>query len=123
MPNYLRAALIFSTPLNLFGGVLLSPLWPPAWSPPGTIVAHPLHAWIISSFVFGFGLAYGWMAWKNEPNHLLIALAAYGKSCFVLAMYSQAALGEIPWTVGATATPDLILAAVFATFLWLDRGS
>lgn len=117
MPVWLRASLFFSTPLNLFGAISLSPLWPAGWSPAGTPVPPPLHGWILASFVLGFGIAYGWMAVTNRPSRAILALACYGKLAFALACYGEAAVGRIPWTVGITGTPDLVLGLIFAAYL------
>ncbi|TNE86890.1 MAG: hypothetical protein EP330_19980 [Deltaproteobacteria bacterium] len=117
MPGWLRGSLFFTTALNLVGALTMSPLWPAAWNPPGTPVAPALHGWIISSFVLGFGIAYGWMAWTNTPNRGILALACYGKLTFAMAMYGQSAVGNMPWMVGITGTPDLVLGLMFGYYL------
>lgn len=121
MPTYLRLALWFTTPLNFGGALAMSPLWPSAWVPAGVPIAHPLHAWILASFVFGMGLAYGWMAWTGRPDRMVLALAAYGKLCFAFALFGQAAFGELPSMAAASGVPDLVLGLVFAGYLASTR--
>ena len=121
MPTWLRYSLTFSVFLNAGGALVLSPLWPNEWLLAGTPHAPPLHAWLLSSAVLGFGVAYGWMAWHNTVNHGILALACYGKLAFALTLFTQAAAGQVPWLVGITGTPDLILGLLFGVYLFRAR--
>jgi hypothetical protein len=120
VPPWLRYSLAFSVFLNVGGALLLSPLWPNEWLLEGTPHAPSLHAWLLSSAVFGFGVAYGWMAWTKTVNRGVLALACYGKLTFAFTLFAHAAIGELPWTVGMTGLPDLLLGALFAGYLLRD---
>lgn len=123
MPPWLRLCLASSVPLNLGGALVISPLWPRAWLLEGTPEAHSLHGWLLASCVLGFGLAYAWMAWQNKPSRGVLALASYGKLCFGVTLFAHAGSGAIPWTVGITGLPDLVLGALFAGYLLRDHRS
>lgn len=117
MSTPLRLALTASAPLNLCGAILFSPPGAPlrAWA--GFPEAPSFYLWTLASWVLAFGVAYGHAAWVNRADRALLALGAFGKAVFFALTVAMAVRGELPWLTVGAASPDLMLAIVFAAAL------
>ena len=122
MPTWLRWSLILTTPLNLLGALMLSPLVPALAASQGFPPAPGLYLAILAWFVLLFGIAYGWMAWTGVPNRGVLALGAGGKAGFAFATFGYAAAGAVPAMVAMAGLPDMVLAGVFSAWLWQTRA-
>jgi hypothetical protein len=78
---------------------------------------HPLYLWIIASWVFGFGVAYLWLAQRQRHEWLFIAIAAFGKLSFVIILAVAWLTGAIPAIGAAGGLWDLVLGVVFVAWL------
>ena len=122
MPSWLRFALFFTTIMNILGAFAFTP-WGrflQQWA--GFPKAPDLYLWIVASFIFGMGLTYGWMALKNTPNRLVIALACYGKITFGMILAHASLTGITPAMVGLSGIPDCILGILFGVWLFSTRS-
>ena len=115
MSPTLRIALAASAPLNLCGAILFSPPGAAfrAWA--GYPEAPAFYQWTLASWVLAFGVAYGHAAWTGRAARTLLALGAFGKGVFFALTVAMAIRGELPWLTVAAASPDLIIALVFAS--------
>jgi hypothetical protein len=79
----------------------------------------PFYGWLVSLWLFTFGLAYLRMAVLNQPDRTMMMVGALGKVQYtvVVAVYG-ASVGA--WLAAASGLPDLVMAAVFTA--WLVRG-
>jgi hypothetical protein len=121
MPSWLRFALAFTTIMNIFGGFAFSP-WGrfiQRWA--GFPNAPDLYLWIVASFIFGMGMLYGWMTFKNIPNRLVIAFACYGKITFSLILAHASLTQTAPALIGLSGIPDCILGILFGVWLFTTR--
>jgi hypothetical protein len=116
----IRCVLWFSALFNL-GGALLFAF--PA-SPPGQLVGMPVpvqpaYCGLLALFVILFGGAYAWLAMQPEIDRPLLAFGAIGKACAFVAVALFWAFGEASGRTVLAVTGDLVLAALF--FSWLFR--
>jgi hypothetical protein len=81
----------------------------------------PLYLWIIASWIFGFGVAYLWLAVRQTREWLFIAIGAFGKLAFVALLAAYWASGEIPLRAAIGGVWDLVLGAVFVVWLVKHR--
>ncbi len=118
MSATLRLALAFSAPLNLCGAILFSPPGAPlrAWA--GYPGARGFNRGPRPSWVPAFGVAHGRAAGPRRADRSLLALGAFGKGVFFALTVAMAVRGELSWLTVGGASPDLILAMVFAWALW-----
>lgn len=122
MPAWLRWSLVFTTPMNVVGAMMLGPMMPAVATLLGFPSAPGLYLAIVGWFVLLFGVAYGWMAWTGVPQRGVLALGAGGKAGFGAITAYYAAIGDVPPLVGLAGLPDLVLAAIFCTYLWQTRA-
>ncbi|MDP3857133.1 MAG: hypothetical protein Q8Q73_05130 [Stagnimonas sp.] len=80
-----------------------------------------LYASLLALFVALFGGVYAWLAAQVEINRPVLALGAIGKALAFI-------LGIVLWLAGSTSARwtglmvgDLLLAALFAAWLWQHR--
>lgn len=114
----MRWMLLASGPMNLGGAVLFAP--PMAAIRRGLRLpdADAFYLWILSAWVLAFGVAYFQMGWTGRPNRGVIALGAWGKAVFAVLVTALAAQGRVSVLAGASAVPDLVMAAAFSWWLW-----
>jgi hypothetical protein len=122
LPTWLVVALWVTTPLNLFGAFVFSPL--SSWGQelaglPAEI--HPLYRWTIAEFIGLFGVGYGWCAYTRRAPRFFIALGAAGKLAFFATLVSYWALGELPLGAVTSGSADLWLGLVFAAWVFRSR--
>jgi fatty acid desaturase len=115
----MKASLIVSGVLNMFGALLFLPASASLRSANGfPDGSHPLYLSIISSWIFLFGLCYLWLGIKGRSERLFLVTGAAGKAAFVLLAFLFAALGDIPVTTALSTLPDLVFAALFTFYLF-----
>jgi hypothetical protein len=115
----LRRALWVSVVYN-FGAALLFAF--PA-SPLGQLVGLPtpvplIYSALLALFVGLFGGAYAWLACQPNIDRPLVALAAIGKAAVFGVLFVFWLLGEAPGRGVLAAVGDLILAGIFAAWLF-----
>lgn len=124
MPLWMKASLIVSGVLNMFGALLFLPasssLRAANGFPDGS---HPFYLSIISSWIFLFGLCYLWLGVKGRNERLFLIIGAAGKAVFVALAFLFAVLGEIPPTTALSTLPDLVFAVIFTLYLWSQRSN
>lgn len=122
MSEGMRRILLGCGALNLVGAI--------CFAPPVTAVrrvfhfpdAPPLYLWILASWILAFGVAYAYQGWTRRPNRSVLALGAWGKAAFALAVVSPILGGGFSALTGAAAAPDAIGAAIFCWWLWRDTS-
>jgi hypothetical protein len=119
LPRWMIAALWFTTPLNLLGAFVFSPLSTLGLDLAGLPAeVHPLYRWTIAEFIGLFGVGYGWCAYTARAPRLFIAVAAAGKLAFFATLVSYWALGQLPFAAVTFGSADLWLGLAFAVWLW-----
>jgi hypothetical protein len=117
----MRLALIATAALNIFGAALFVPSFGGLRGFYGLpSEAPPLYLWIISSWIFLFGLCYLWLGVSGRTERLFLVIGAAGKLAFVLLIWASWLGGEVPLRTALGSLSDLFFAVVFA--LWL-RGT
>lgn len=96
---------------------MFSPLAPQFAIAQGFPPAPAVHSAIIGWFVLLFGCAYGWMAWTNRANRMVIALACGGKATFAGTLFWYGFTGDLAVMTALAGMPDLVLAGIFAYWL------
>ena len=114
----MRGALMASGPMNLLGASIFSPPMHGLRRALFLPEADPFYLWVLSSWVLAFGVAYVHMGWTGRPNRGVLALGAWGKGVFGLALAAIAVGGQVPAVVGASALPDILMAILFGWWLW-----
>jgi len=119
LPRWMVAALWVTTPLNLAGAFVFSPLSSLGLDLAGLPAeVHPLYRWTIAEFIGLFGLGYGWCAYRARPPRFFIAMGAAGKLAFFATLVSYWALGEVPFAAVAFGSADLWLGLAFGAWLF-----
>ena len=121
MVGWLRIALIYTALMNLIGAVLFTPFFRGVQAWAGFPDAPDLYLWSQSSFIFGMGLTYTWMAATRTPNRLVLALACYGKAAFAATLIGCTLAGQTPVMVAVSGLPDLALSVAFGVWLYQTR--
>jgi hypothetical protein len=122
LPRWLVAALWLTTPLNVIGAWLFSPLSRAGFELthfPAEV--HPLYRWALAEFIGLFGLGYGFCAYRRRAPRFFIALGAAGKLAFFATVASYWAAGELPGQAVGAASADLWLGLAFALWVFQAR--
>lgn len=104
--------------MNLGSVATFAPPFPQLRQQVGLPEAHPLYLWVLTAWLPLFGLAYFRMGWTGRVDRTFLAVGAAGKATFALILLALWGSGELPMTPGLVGLPDLVLAAVFAWWLW-----
>jgi hypothetical protein len=119
MAVWMRIALIATGVLNMFGAALFVPAFKSLRISNGLpIDSHPLYLWIISSWIFLFGLCYLSLGITGRDERLFLVIGAAGKLAFVILMFVYCATEQIPFNTALSSLPDLFFAIVFGIWLW-----
>lgn len=114
----MRGLLLGCGLLNVAGAVTLAPPFPDGRMQMGLREPAPFYLWVLSAWTLAFGVAYFTQGWTGRSNSAVLALGAWGKAVFAGLLLTMAVVGELPPFAGAAAVPDLVLAGVFALWLW-----
>ncbi len=114
MTKPLKYALLATAFMNVFGAIIFSPFGEGIrqfYGFPNN--AHPLYLWLISSWIFFFGLCYLWLGITERREILFLMIASAGKISFTVLAFVYWALGDVS-TLGAVAgLPDLLFGVFF----------
>ena len=117
----MRWLLLGCGPMNAAGAVVFAPPFPDARRAMGLAEPHPFYLWLLSAWILAFGVAFFVQGLTRRGNRAVLLLAAWGKGTFAALLLGLVATGELlPFAVTA-AVPDLILAVVFAVWVWRSR--
>lgn len=116
----MRWLLMACGPMNL-GGAVFAPPSQYLRNVVGIPEAHPLYLWVLSAWLPLLGIAYFWMGWTGRTDRTFMAVGAAGKATFAVILLALWGNGELPMTAGFVGLPDLVLACVFAAWLWRTR--
>ena len=119
----MRWMLLATGPMNLMGALLFAPPMGALRQRLGLPEADPFYLWIVSSWVFAFGVAYFVMGWTDRPSRALLAVGAWCKATFALLMLSLALGGRVSAVAAAGALPDMAMAIAFAWWLAQSPGT
>jgi hypothetical protein len=119
----MRRLLLASGLVNALGALLFAPPSHGLRVSFGLPEADAFYLWILSSWVFAFGVAYVYMGWTGRVARGVVALGAWGKATFGLAFLALVVQGRVPATTAAGAGIDLGLAAAFAWWLWTSSSA
>jgi hypothetical protein len=118
MPFWMRAAVVATGVMNMFGTLLFLPASESLRTANGFPAgSHAFYLSIISSWIFLFGLCYLWLGFKGRDERLFLVIGAAGKAAFVAIAFLFAALGEVSLTTAMSTLPDLVFATMFAYYL------
>jgi hypothetical protein len=123
MTKLMKTALLATALMNFFGAVLFVPFLPffrEFYGLPNAV--HPLYLWIISSWIFFFGLCYLWLGLTSRRESLFLVIAAAGKISFAILMIAYWISGDIPAKAAAGSLSDLFFGLFFLFYLWQTRN-
>lgn len=121
--SLMRGALWFSAALNAAGVFMFGAA---AIGAETTMLPIPVPRFYAAQLAFviaNFGVAYAWLARRPQIDRPLVALGAVGKAGFFLVYALYWLAGDLPGAAVLTATPDLVLALIFAWWLAGGRGT
>src|SRR5689334_14909509 len=117
MDPILRRLLVAGGPINAIGALIMAPPFPWIRELFGLPGGHALYLWILSVWIFLFGIAYSSMGLSGRLDRTFLAVGAGGKASFALALIAMAISSEIPVRAVLVGLPDLAMAAYFAACL------
>jgi hypothetical protein len=124
LERWVRRALLFTGVLNLSAAFVFLPPFPALRALAGLPEAgHPFYGWLVAAWIFLFGLAYLWLGSSRSPERLFLAVAAGSKASFALLLIALSLAGELPAKAPLAGLIDLVLAALFGTWLFVTRST
>lgn len=124
MTVWMKAALLATGALNMFGAALFFPAWESLRVKNGFPTgSDPLYLSIISSWIFLFGICYFWLGISGRNERLFLVIGTAGKTAFVALIVLFTARGELPLMTALSTLPDLGFAALFAYYLISTRST
>lgn len=108
--------------MNVIGAVVFAPPMRGIRDALSLPDADPFYLWVLSSWVLALGAAYFHMGWTGRPNRGVLAVGGWGKGVSAVALTALAVRGRVPALVGVLAVPDLLLALLFAWWLWTSAS-
>jgi len=119
----IRIALWVAAGLNLIGiAAFLSPTAIGGMAGGLPEPGSPFYTTELALVLALFAGAYVWLARQAVIDRPLVALATLGRAGFFTLATAWWLLGELPGRTLLSLTPDPVLAAVFAWWLWATRG-
>lgn len=82
---------------------------------------NPFYSLILSLWIFLFGVFYLRLAFAKTPERFFVAIGALGKSSFAILLAVLALTGELPLRAAFVGIGDLIIAVIFAVWLYQPR--
>ena len=122
MGKWMRRAFLATAAMNMLGALTFVPFiktFRESFNLPNQ--THPFYLWIISIWIFSFGLCYLWLGITGKRERLFVVIAAMGKLSFVALLFSYALTGEIPLLTAFSGLGDLFFGVVFVLWLWKTR--
>jgi hypothetical protein len=120
--RFFRRALLATAFMNFFGALLIAPpavaLRALAGFPES---GHALYAWILSLWIFFFGIGYLQLSVSTEQERFFVAIGAAGKGSFSLLLAAFWLAGDLPARAAFAGCADLIFAAIFVYWLRVTR--
>lgn len=107
--------------MNVAGAICFAPPFPAQRRLFGLVEPDPFYLWVLSAWILGFGVAFFVQGWTGRADRGVLSLAVWGKTVFAGLMIGMAALGELKPFAALAGFPDLVLAALFAVWLWRSR--
>ncbi len=117
LERWMKSTLYISFILNTLGAITFAPAFPGLFALTGLPAAHPLYMWMISLWIFAFGIGYLWMALTNRPDKIFIAVGAFGKFSFFALIAFFSLSGTLPMAAISSGLGDLALSLIFAYWL------
>ncbi|VTR93395.1 unnamed protein product [Gemmata massiliana] len=117
----MRWLLMACGPMNLGAVAVFAPPFPHLRNMVGLPEARPLYLWVLMAWLPLFGMGYFWMGWSGKASRAFMAVGGAGKATFAVILLALWTNGELPATAGLVGLPDLVLAGVFAAWLWRTR--
>lgn len=114
MTKSLKYALSATAVMNIFGAVIFTPFGESIrqfYGFPSNV--HPLYLWLISSWIFFFGLCYLWLGITERRELLFLVIASAGKISFTVLSVIYWASGEVSSLGAAASLPDLLFGVFF----------
>lgn len=121
--NWMRNTLFATAFVNLLGALTFIPQFRMLRDQSQLPNAHPLYLWIISIWIFAFGIGYLWMALTRRADKIFIAVGAAGKISFFALLVCFAIAGELPISTAFSAVVDLVIGIIFIAWLWKRRNA
>ncbi len=118
---FVRTLLRASGPINAFGALIFAPPFPYVRRLFGLPDGSPVYLWVLSIWIFVFGIAYWQIGVSGRADRTFLAVGAAGKAAFALVLIIAAASGTLPGVAVLVGLPDLAIAAVFASWLLRTR--
>jgi hypothetical protein len=123
MSKLMKLALIATGLLNMVGAILFMPIFPRLRQSNGFPgMAHPLYLWIISIWIFLFGICYLWLGVTGKRERLFLIIGSAGKLSFVGLLFIYWSIGELPLQTAISSLADLFFALIFLFYLWQTRS-
>jgi hypothetical protein len=113
----LRVALVATAVMNCVGAVAFLPFVHAGRTFVGIPGAPPFYLWILSIWVFAFGVAYLHQGVTGRVSREVMALGAAGKLSFACALIATTWAGPRAGRALAAAIPDVVLAVWFVAWL------
>lgn len=118
----MRIALLATGLMNMGGAILFMPIFPRLREFNGLPnAAHPLYLWIISIWIFLFGVGYLWLGLTGKRERLFLLIGAGGKLSFFGLLVVYWANGELPAQAAIGGLADLFFGLIFLYWLWQTR--
>ena len=118
---FVRTLLRASGPINAFGALIFAPPFPYVRRLFGLPDGSPVYLWVLSIWIFVFGVAYWHVGVSGRADRTFLAVGAAGKAAFALVLIVAAASGTLPGVAVLVGLPDLAIATVFAAWLLRTR--
>lgn len=115
--RWMKVTLYVSFIFNTLGAITFAPPFPALFALTSLPAAHPLYMWMISLWIFAFGIGYLWMALTNRPDKIFIAVGAFGKFSFFALIAFFSLSGTLPMAAISSGLGDLALSLIFAYWL------
>lgn len=114
----IRTVLWATVALNALGVYVFAPL---ALGYPSPLMPLEVPRYFAAQLGFTialFGGVYAWLAMQREINRALVVVGGLGKLGFFTLTLAYGLAGDLPLSMAAQATPDLVFAGIF---LWWAR--
>ena len=122
MGKWMKRAFLATAAMNMLGALTFVPFittFRETFNLPNQ--THPFYLWIISIWIFSFGLCYLWLGITGKRERLFVVIAAMGKLSFVALLFGYALIDEIPILTAFSGLGDLFFGVVFVLWLWKTR--